>query len=158
MPMFVPRPGWFSQRQQCWSPRGFSSCTSRGDAFTVQAARRSPFTGHVTAVHLDVCLSPGRRVHTDVEPVAATRGSRRLLCFGGSFAVVFFRLSRYSEHRNLIPGNLGYWKQVKSSQPYRLCIFFSSPSKENVIFTVQHTNSLLAKKTMLLFFFLMPEI
>lgn len=153
MLMFVPGLGWFSQRQQCCSARGLSSCTG----LHCPGKQRSLLAGHVTHVDLGVWLLPGRCSHADVEPRAATCRWSSSVCFGGLFVVVFFRLGRYWERRNLIPGNLGYWKQVKSSQPHRLCIFFfPSLSKENVIFMVQHTNSLLAKKRH--FFPLLPEI
>lgn len=90
------------------------------------------FTGYVTAVHLDVWLWPAHCIHTDAEPIGATCGLSSFVYFGGLFLVMFFRLSCYWERCNLIPGNFGYWKQVESSQPYRLCIFFSCPSQKKM--------------------------
>lgn len=53
-----------------------------------------------------------RATASTLPPIVQRRHFWRLVC------------GRYWERRNLIPGNLRYWKQVKSSQPCWLCIFF----------------------------------
>lgn len=123
MLMFVPGPGWFSQQQQRqrWSPCGSASCSAR-DAFTVQSTRTSPLAVDVTALCVDVRLSPGRFERYVDCVVLVFQSCRR-------FRGRLFPAESYWERRNLIPGNLGYWKQVKLFQPHWRCVFSSLPLK-----------------------------
>lgn len=142
------------QRRRRWSPCGSASCGSAGcsrrDAFAVPSTRTSPSAVHVGAL---------------AGPIRAVRGSEWFLGFSGAARRVFFFFAgrcffpaeSYWERRNLIPGNLGYWKQVKSLQPHRRCVsLFPSPRKMSFSRFDAHTPLLAMKRRA--FILLQPEI
>lgn len=139
MQMFVPGPGWFSQQQQCWSPCGSASC-------------KPPRCLHCP-VNTDVTLRSScggcpRGCSPLARPIPAIRG---LSSFG-------FFLERPEVLRSCFSGWVLLGTPQLDSRKFGILetgeivstppavYFFLSLSKENVIFTVQHTHSLLAIK------------